>query len=73
MPARGSALGHFLNSDLSSANKGTLAATLRKMSDDTAYQLIERIMEFTRKLRGLVVTRRVFVDPMSNEGRSSVH
>jgi hypothetical protein len=54
-------------------NEGTLAATLRKMSDKKAYQLIERIMEFNRKLRGLDVTRRVFVDPMPNEGRSSVH
>jgi hypothetical protein len=51
----------------------SLAATLRKMSDEKAYQLIERIMEFNRKLRGLVVTRRPIVDPMPNEGRSSVH
>jgi hypothetical protein len=54
-------------------NEGTLAATLRKMSDAKAYQLIERIMEFNRKLRGLVVFRRVFVDPMPIEGSSSVH
>jgi hypothetical protein len=52
-------------------NEGTLAATLRKMSDETAYQLIERIMEFNRKLRVLVVTRPVFVDSMPTEGRSS--
>jgi hypothetical protein len=41
------------------------------MSDEKAYQLIERIMEFNRKLRGLVVFRRVFVDPMPMEGSSN--
>jgi hypothetical protein len=50
-------------------NEGRLAATLRKMSDEKAYQLIERIMEFNRKLRGLVVIGRAFVDP----GSASVH
>jgi hypothetical protein len=54
-------------------NEGTLAATLQKRSDEKAYQLIERIMEFNRKLRGLVVFKQVFVDPTPMKGPSSVH
>jgi hypothetical protein len=66
-------IGDGLTCEESVGKEGRPAATLRKMSDEKAYQLIEGIMEFNSKLRGLVVIRWAFVDPIPMEGSARIH
>jgi hypothetical protein len=52
-------------------DEGSVVATLRKMSDEDACELIERLMRLNRELRNrVVVIKRIIVDPIP-EGSAS--